>query len=243
MSLVVDVPRPAPELSRRDQLFGRVADLKSRFTLLSFGRLVTAAGAVLVIAAFAVWLLRAPAPSVESSLPRAKSTASSSSAVTGGASASPASPAAAPTSGVIVVQAAGAIAKPGVYRLPTGSRVTDLVLAAGGVEPGIDESLLPLAAKLTDGQRVYVPRPGEPVPPPASSAPGGALPGAPSVPIDLNNATAEQLDALPGVGPATAAAIVSYRDKHGPFRAVNGLLDVPGIGDAKLNAIRDLVTV
>jgi competence protein ComEA len=73
-------------------------------------------------------------------------------------------------------------------------------------------------------------------------ATGGAAAG-PSGPVDLNSATAEQLDSLPGVGPATAAAIISYRDQHGPFRSVEGLLDVRGIGDAKLGSLRDLVTV
>ena len=99
-----------------------------------------------------------------------------------------------------------------------------------------------LAAVVADGQRVYVPRLGE-------SAPlGGAagMSGGSAIdegPIDLNVATEEQLDALPGVGPATAAAIVAYRDEHGPFGSVDDLGDVHGIGPAKLDAIRDLVTV
>jgi competence protein ComEA len=72
---------------------------------------------------------------------------------------------------------------------------------------------------------------------------GGGATAAPSGPIDLNTATAEELDALPGVGPATAAAIVSHRERNGPFTSVDGLLDVRGIGPAKLEALRDLVTV
>jgi competence protein ComEA len=243
MSLVVEVPRPAPEQSRRDRLADQLAGLRSRFTLLSFGRLVTAAGAVVVIAAFAFWLLRAPAPSVESGLPRASASTVAAGRPSAGSASSASSALAPAASGMIVVQAAGGVSKPGVYRVPTGSRVTDLLTAAGGVDAGIDDSVLPLAAKLVDGQRVYVPRPGEP--PPVAIAASGAVtgPATPAAPIDLNNATVEQLDSLPGVGPATAAAIVSYRDKHGPFRAVTGLLDVPGIGDAKLNALKDLVTV
>jgi competence protein ComEA len=243
MSLVVEVPRPAPERSWRDRVADQLTAIRSRLTILSLGRLVTAAGAVLVIAAFAIWLLRAPTPSVESGLPRASSVS------TVGGRSSPgsvvAASSAAPSAGMIVVQAAGGVSKPGVYRLPTGSRVTDLLAMAGGVDVGIDESVLPLAAKLVDGQRVYVPRPGEP-PPVAvavSGSSGGTGAATPAAPIDLNQATSEQLDSLPGVGPATAAAIVSYREKHGPFRSVNGLLDVPGIGDAKLNALKDLVTV
>jgi competence protein ComEA len=233
VSLIVDVPRPEPEKYWRDRLAERFQSVRSLFTLMSFGRIVTAGGAVLIVAAFAVWLLRAPAPTVESALPRAATAgrASTTVAAVGATGAGGASSSGAPagSSGVLVVQAAGAVTKPGVYRLPTGSRVTDLLTAAGGVAAGIDESQLPLAAKLTDGQRVYVPRPGEP---PAVAAPTGSATGvsgasSPAAPVDLNSATAEQLDALPGVGPATAAAIVAFRDKHGPFRAVNGLLDVP----------------
>jgi competence protein ComEA len=249
MSVVMEVPRPAPEQSRRQRVADQVAGLRSRLTLLSFGRLITAAGAVLVIAAFALWLLRAPTPSVESGLPRAASATTvangrvSPASATGSSGLAPSAGAPA-ASGMVVVQAAGGVAKPGVYRLPTGSRVTDLVAAAGGVTPGIDESLLPLASKLVDGQRVYVPRPGEPAPVAiAAAASGGSGAATPGAPIDLNSATAAQLDTLPGVGPATAAAIVSFREKHGPFRAVTGLLDVPGIGDTKLNALKDLVTV
>ncbi|MEY4174789.1 MAG: hypothetical protein RI900_1954, partial [Actinomycetota bacterium] len=93
-----------------------------------------------------------------------------------------------------------------------------------------------LAARLLDGQRVYVPRVGEAVPP-------GAGPEAPSGPLDLNSATEEQLDDLPGVGPATAAAIVAHRDSNGPFGSVDDLGEVRGIGPAKLDALRGLVTV
>ena len=129
--------------------------------------------------------------------------------------------------------------------------MADLVAAAGGPSPGADLDAVALAAKLVDGQRVYVPAQGEVA---AGAAVGGAAsdPGAasattigptPDTPLDLNVATVAQLDQLPGVGPATAAAIVAYRDKHGPFHAVEELLDVRGIGTAKLDALRDLVRV
>jgi competence protein ComEA len=235
----VEVPRPAPEKHWRERVAEQVAGVRSRFTLLSFGRVATSAGAVLVIAAAALWLLRSPTPAVETALPRAKPGPSAPSTVSGSSGSSGVAVTTAVVS-VIVVQAAGAVVRPGVYRLPPGSRVTDLVAAAGGVVPGVDESVLPLAAKIVDGQRVYVPRPGEPVP--VAAVPGAAA-TAPAGPVNLNQATAEQLDALPGVGPSTAAAIIAYRDKHGPYRSVNGLLDVPGIGDGKLAALRDLVTV
>jgi competence protein ComEA len=113
-----------------------------------------------------------------------------------------------------------------------------------------------LAAVAVDGQRVWVPRRGETVPPvegapaagpptsPASAAsPGSGPEGAAGGLVDVNTASAEALEALPGIGPATAAAILAYREEHGPFAAVDDLLDVHGIGEAKLEALRDLVTV
>jgi competence protein ComEA len=146
-----------------------------------------------------------------------------------------------------------------VYRLPSGSRVDDLVRAAGGLAPGADGDRLNLAAPLGDGQRLFVPKPGQ-EPPPAVSAVGGeggdgsgAVPGTgagpasatgtPTTPVDLNAADATQLDSLPGVGPATAQAILSYRSQHGPFHTVDDLLQVRGIGPAKLDQMRALVRV
>ena len=99
-----------------------------------------------------------------------------------------------------------------------------------------------LAATLTDGVRVYVPKVGESPPPPVGGSAGGAV-GSPGAPVDLNAATPEQLDALPGVGPATAAAIVAHRQEIGRYTSVEELLDVRGIGPAKLDALRTLVTV
>jgi competence protein ComEA len=140
----------------------------------------------------------------------------------------------------LVVHVAGAVARPGVYRLAAAARVADAIDAAGGAAPDADLDGLNLAAKVGDGERVYVPRRGEVV------APGPGLSAgtnAPAVPLDLNTATAEQLDDLPGVGPATAEAIVSYRTEHGRFRSVEQLLEVRGIGEAKLAAIRSKVRV
>lgn len=154
----------------------------------------------------------------------------------------------------LVVHVAGAVAAPGVVRLPAGSRVVDAVAAAGGMRPDAEPDRVNLAAPLTDGQRVVVPVLGQPDPvevaPPAGpsgpTTPGGPASGAAapvSAPIDLNSATAEQLDSLPGVGPATAAAIIDHRSAQGPFRSVDDLIDVRGIGEAKLEGLRDLVTV
>ena len=143
---------------------------------------------------------------------------------------------------------AGAVATPGVRRLPAGARVIDGVDAAGGALPDADLARVNLAAPLVDGQQVYVPRQGEvpPVPLPGTGAAGGAGddPGATGAgPVDVNRATADQLDELPGVGPATAEAIIAHREEHGPFASVDDLLDVRGIGEAKLEQLRELVTV
>jgi len=150
----------------------------------------------------------------------------------------------------VTVHAAGAVVRAGVYVLPATARVADALAAAGGTMAEANVDQLNLAAKLVDAQRIYVPRRGE-APPPAEAAAGTGpaaagtpgAPGAPAEPIDLNAATAAQLDVLPGVGPATSQAIVAYRTKHGPFRSVSDLLSVPGIGPAKLDAIRPLVRV
>jgi competence protein ComEA len=146
----------------------------------------------------------------------------------------------------VVVQAAGAVRQPGVYHLPAGSRVVDLIGAAGGAGEDADLQALSLAAVLTDGQRVRVPRAGEQLP---ASELGGGSPGgtggsgAPLGPVDLNAAGIDELDRLPGVGPTTAQAIVAHRDEHGPFGSVDDLLAVRGIGEARLEALRELVTV
>ncbi len=152
----------------------------------------------------------------------------------------------------LVVHVAGAVAAPGVVRLGAGTRVTDAVTAAGGLRADADPDRINLAAPLTDGQRVVVPILGQPVPAevlPSGSAAGpgsggtsGTADGSPAL-IDINTATESQLEELPGVGPATAAAIVAHRESEGAFATVDSLLDVRGIGEAKLDALRDLVTV
>lgn len=234
-------PDPAPTFAER---------VHASITFLGPGRLLSGGLSILLVAAGCWWLLRAPAPPVEARLPLAAGATTESSTIPGAASSTTTATSAGPPSSVapdtIVVQAAGAVAAPGVYSLPGGARVHELISVAGGVTAEGDPAAISLAVVLVDGQRVYVPRVGEVVPAaPAPAAGAGAGAGAvvPVGPIDLNRATAEQLDALPGVGPATAAAIVAHRDRNGPFASVEGLLDVRGIGPAKLDGLRDLVTV
>lgn len=145
----------------------------------------------------------------------------------------------------LAVHAAGAFANPGLYELPAGARVAQLVEAAGGAAPGALLDALNLAAKLNDGERIYLPRAGEV---PVDAMAGGSTVGTSNTAsssgvVDLNSASLEQLDALPGVGPSTAQAILDYRQEKGRFRSVEELLEVRGIGEAKLAALRRRVRV
>ena len=142
-------------------------------------------------------------------------------------------------SGQVAVHVAGRVRHPGLVRLPAGSRVQDAITAAGGVSSGADLDAVNLARRLTDGEQVRVPGPGDPAPPPPDAAAG---PATPSAPLDLNTATVEQLDTLPGVGEVTAGRIVAYRSAH-PFTTVDELLEVPGIGQRRFEQLKDLVTV
>lgn len=135
----------------------------------------------------------------------------------------------------ITVHVAGLVSRPGLVELPEGSRVADAVAAAGGLLPGARAEAINLAAALSDGQQIVVPGAERDSPATAS----GTLDGK----IQLNQATAAELDSLPGVGPVIAERIVSYREENGPFQSVEDLLDVPGIGEAKLADLRDYVQV
>lgn len=154
----------------------------------------------------------------------------------------------------IVVHVAGAVRRPGVYRLRDGARVSDGVRRAGGGTRHADLDAINLAAKAHDGTQILVPRKASGAAAAAAAPAAGATTagaagaggaGAPAAPaiVDLNTATAEQLDTLDGVGPATAAKILQYRAQHGPFRSVDDLEQIPGIGPKKLAAIRPGVRV
>jgi competence protein ComEA len=132
----------------------------------------------------------------------------------------------------------GAVKRPGVYQLEPGRRVIDAIERAGGVTAKADRVTVNLAAPLIDGQQILVP---EAYAPGAGAAPTGAGPAV-GGPVHLNSADVAALDALPGVGPATAQRIVDWRDQNGGFQTIEDLEQVPGIGPAKLAALRDLVT-
>jgi competence protein ComEA len=142
----------------------------------------------------------------------------------------------------VVVDVVGAVATPGLYRLPDGSRVADAVSLAGGATRRAELAGVNLAAPLVDGTQIVVPRKGEVAPPVAAGAPsssGGA--GSPAGPIHLNTATAEELETIPGVGPVTAQRIIDFREQNGPFRSVDELDAVSGIGPKRLEQMRELV--
>jgi competence protein ComEA len=140
------------------------------------------------------------------------------------------------STGGLVVHVAGEVRKPGVYRLPAGSRVTDAVDRAGGVTSSGSPDAINLAAKLADGQQVVVPA--------SVTAAGGAVASAGAAagadgPISLGSATAEQLDTIDGIGPVTAADIIDFRDSHGGLSSVDELDQLSGIGPATMEALRD----
>ncbi len=141
-----------------------------------------------------------------------------------------------PVGDEIYVHILGQVARPGLYALPDGARAVDAVAAAGGFTPQADAAGINLARFVSDGEQIVVPAIGEAG---AAAAPGIAGDGR----VNLNTADAAALDTLPGVGPATAAKILAWREQNGRFESVDDLLDVGGIGEAKLDAMRDLVTV
>jgi len=141
---------------------------------------------------------------------------------------------------LLVVDVAGAVRRPGLYRLASGTRIADAVRRAGGATARADTAAINLAAPLVDGMQVVVPRTG------GATAGSAAAPGAAGstsgMRISLSSATVEQLDSLPGIGPVTAQKIVDWRTAHGAFRSVDALDEVPGIGPTRIEQLRDLVT-
>ncbi|WP_420901070.1 helix-hairpin-helix domain-containing protein [Micromonospora tulbaghiae] len=203
-------------------------------------RALAAVAAVVVVVA-AVWAWRSR-PSAEPVQPVAAPAEAPVSAAT---EAVPGVPAPAGSPGQVVVALAGKVRRPGLVRLPAGARVADAIEAAGGALPGVDVALLNPARKVTDGELILV---GVTAPPGQAgpAAAGGGAPGgsaAPAGPVNLNTATLAQLDALPGVGPVLAQRILDHRDRNGGFRSVSDLRQVDGIGDARYEQLKELVTV
>jgi competence protein ComEA len=211
--------------------------------------------AVVVLVALAAWWVLRSVPhtqpvqvSTERTLPSSapavtappSSGGATSAPVPAGATTGPAS--AASAIGSVVVDVAGRVRRPGIVQLPVGARVVDALRAAGGARPGVPTRSLNLARPLVDGEQIVV---GLRVPSRGGSPGTGATPTAGSsiAPVNLNTATAEQLDTLPGIGPVTAQAILDWRTENGSFTSVDELLEVSGIGDATLADIAPYVYV
>jgi competence protein ComEA len=184
---------------------------------------------VVVYAAIAVALLLVGARAIRGE----GSTDVSFAAPDGGAGATSGSFSIGGESGDLVVDVTGAVRRPGVYRMPAGSRVDDAVTRAGGPTARAELEAVNRAARLADGQQVVVPE----------RLPGGAAGSAAAIaedgPISLGTATVEQLEEIDGIGPVTAGDIVEFRDEHGGLAAVDQLDQVPGIGPATMEALRE----
>jgi competence protein ComEA len=140
---------------------------------------------------------------------------------------------------MLSVHISGAVAEPGVYDLPPGSIVQEAVTEAGGLLDEANLDLVNLAARLEDGQQVHVPRiqPTEL----SSGEQFEAIPAPYNERVNINTATAPELEQLPGIGPALAQSLIEYRQANGPFQSIDDLINVPGIGPAKLDGLRDLI--
>jgi competence protein ComEA len=149
------------------------------------------------------------------------------------------------TAAALRVYVTGAVAHPDVYRLPPGSIAKDAIQAAGGASSDADLDRVNLAQELRDQQQVVVPRAGETdVPPPAGGTPPSRSGEVPlSDKVNINSATADELDTLPGVGAVTARNIIDYRTAHGPFKSIEDIQQVTGIGAATYQKLKDLITV
>ena len=202
--------------------------IRERLAALSRGELIGLVALLAVtLGGAGLWYVR--------SLPRPVEVAA---APSGGTASAPASASSSPEV-VVLVDVAGWVRRPGVYEFTEGARVIDAIDAAGGARSGAVLEALNLAAPLTDGTQILVPREGQEgvAPPPVTvGAVAGGL-------VNVNSATASELEELPGIGEVIAQRIVDYRTENGPFATVDELVDVSGIGDAILESIRELVTV
>jgi len=218
---------------------------------IGFSRILTSAFGVVVMVVGVWWVVRVPPPPPEASIPFATTTIASNAIASSTAASS-----ALLSAANITVYVSGEVVKPGVYVLLATARVIDALQAAGGATNQADLVVVNLAASLVDAAQVFIPRIGStprvtlprphaginlPIADGRGSAGGGATSAAGIV--DINSATLFDLDALPGVGPSTAQAIIDYRVANGPYASVDDLLNVRGIGPSKLAAMRTRVRV
>jgi competence protein ComEA len=218
----------------RGALQVRVQQVRELLRWMGAGRIFTAVVTVPLIGIGGYLLLRTPPPPVETEIEYATT-------VPEGAERIPDSSS---VPDQVVVHVAGHVYTPGVYALDTGQRIVDAIRAAGGAQPIADLNTINLALLVRDGDQIYVPAVGEVNLAPAAGRIGISSEGDQDMfPVNINTGSTSDLEALPGVGPSTAAAIIGHRDKFGPFVSPSDLLEVPGIGPAKFEAIKDLVTV
>lgn len=259
---VEPVPGPLPMSSRLAGAVGDRIPVSLRAFRIGVDLRVVAAVAVLAILAIVLagvgWWRSRPQPvplpntlSAASSTPASRTPAPSPAsfvALAGPADSAPIPVAAAPIPPSLAVHVVGRVAKPGIFSLPPGARVDDALKAAGGALPGTDLSVLNLARGLVDGEQIPVGVPGATAAPPIPAqvpAPGKA-PGAHAPAgtlVDLNAATAGQLEALPGIGPVMAASILEWRTRHGRFTSVDQLREIRGIGERRFEDLRPKVRV
>ena len=235
-------PRPGEWGGPLERFVDRVRELRGD------PRVGVAALVVVALAAGFIWYrLGAGASASSSTTRRPPATTAPAADAAAGSSTANGSPSGATKKGVrVTVHVAGAVAKPGVYDLAGGARVIDAIEAAGGGAPDADLNRLNLAAKVADGQRVLVQRVGEAAPAGSAAAGGSGSGGGsadPSGLVNLNSATQAELEALPGIGPSLAGAIVTERERRGGFRSVNELRDVRGIGEKRFADLKDKVTI
>lgn len=216
---------------------GGATRLESLRTWLSRHRIAVVIAVVAVLIAIGITIFataRAPTEEAPPPLPSA-------------ISAVPAPPT---SSSAMVISVVGKVATPGLVTLTSGARVDDAIKAAGGLLPGTDDTALNLARRLTDGEQIYVgiPTPADADTIPAPDSPGNPTPAnrkgakTPTAPVNLNTATTDQLQTLPGIGPAMAQRILTWRAQHGRFDSISQLREVTGIGDARFAKLQKLVT-
>jgi competence protein ComEA len=242
-------PVPGP-LARVGGVLRRLAPASWRGARVDPGRpgataLALVAAVAAVVAAVGVWFERPRAEPVPDLPTVSVSTAETAAppAPTAAAATTAAAPTAPPAP--LVVSVSGKVHRPGLVEVPDGARVADVLEAAGGALPGTDLSALNLARHVADGEQVAVGVPAAPdaVPLPAPGGPPPAPAGRPAGKVDLNTATVEQLDALPGVGPVMAQRILEWRNRHGRFTQVEQLREIEGIGERRFAQMRELVAV